>query len=326
VVSRAPARPSHPAKLPLPASAVSFAATDIPESSMSTTPTDFLQSLSRDLADLVAAAGERVVAVSGRERHASSGILWQSDLVVAAEEAIERDEDIEVTLPDGAKVPATLVGRDPSTDIALLRLDRGVRVAGFEPAEPARVGSIVAAVGRSGASPLAGLAIVAEAGEAWRSMRGGKIDAYVRLTASLDPRFEGGAAVDASGGLVGMIVAGPRRRVLVIPHATIARVAAELSEKGHVSRGYLGASLHPLHGRGDAGIIVVGLDESGPAKAAGVLIGDVIKSFDGEAVRSMHDLFARLGPESVGRTVALDLARAGAGVRVTVAIGERPRA
>jgi S1-C subfamily serine protease len=293
---------------------------------MSTTGTDFLKNLSNDFADLVAKASERVVAVNGRERHASSGLLWQGDLVVAAEEAVERDEDIEVTLPDGANVAAKLVGRDPSTDVALLRLERGVGAAGFEPAEPVRAGSIVAAVGRSCASPLGGLAIVAEAGEAWRSQRGGKIDGYLRLAASLDPRFEGGAAVDASGGLVGMIVAGPRRRLLVIPHATIARVAAQLAEKGHIPRGYLGASLHPLRGKGEIGVVIVGLDESGPGKAAGLIVGDVVKSFGGEAVRGMHDLSARLGPESVGQTVTLDIERAGQPVRLSVTIGERPRA
>src|SRR5262249_13884237 len=159
--------------------------------------------------------------------------------------------------------------------------------------------------------PIASLGMVAVAGEAWQSLRGGKIDHLIRLDMRLDPRAEGGLVVDAEGRLIGMAVFGPRRKPLVIPAATIERVTAQLLADGRIPRGSLGVGLHSVrldenlahgHALGDRrAIMVVGLDPNGPASKAGLLMGDVIVAFDGAPLPSVRALLARLTPESVGK-------------------------
>jgi S1-C subfamily serine protease len=161
-------------------------------------------------------------------------------------------------------------------------------------------------------------------------MRGGRIDRFIRLDVSLDASAEGGAVIDAAGRLIGMPVFGPRGRVLVIPAATIARVVPQILADGSVGRGYLGLGLHRVgEGRGaqaagQTGVIVVSIDPDGPGAAAGVLLGDVITSWSGEAIAGLRDIVVRLGPESIGTAVELGLVRAGAAAKVTLHVGKRP--
>ena len=157
-------------------------------------------------------------------------------------------------------------------------------------------------------------------------MRGGLIDRRIGLSGGLDGRFEGAAALDAEGALIGLVLFGPRRRALVIPAETIDRVAPVLAEKGRVARGYLGAGLHPVRHVGLHGAMVMSLDEDGPAKQAGLFIGDVITAWNGEVVRGPRELIRRLGPDSVGQTVTLSLVRGGAEEKATLTVGERPAA
>ena len=142
-------------------------------------------------------------------------------------------------------------------------------------------------------------------------MRGGLIDRRIGLSGGLDGRFEGAAALDAEGALIGMVLFGPRRRALVIPAETIDRVAPVLAEKGRVGRGYLGAGLHPVRDVGLHGAMVMSLDEDGPAKKAGLHLGDIITAWNGEAVHGPRDLIRKLGSDSVGKKVALTLLRGG---------------
>ena len=165
-------------------------------------------------------------------------------------------------------------------------------------------------------------------GPAWRSLRGGEIDQRIELDLSLRRHAEGGLALDAAGRAFGMAVFGPRRRVLVIPAATIERVAARLEAHGRIARGYLGLGLQPVRLDGDAGVgaMAMSVDPQGPAAAAGVRQGDVIVAWNGEPVRSVHALTRALGPESVGSVVTLSLRRGGEPVEVKVTIAERPAA
>jgi S1-C subfamily serine protease len=275
--------------------------------------------------DLAASAASHVVSVSS-PRSRSSGFLWRPDLVVAAEEALADDGDIMVTLAGERRVAATIVGRDPTTDVALLRLATpGGSPVSLAPA-PAEIGALALVVGAEHGAPIASLGIVARASGAWRSMRGGEIDARIELDVSLRRSAEGGLVLNANGVVIGMAVFGPRRRVLVIPSATIQSVAEKLERHGRIARGYLGLGLQPvaLDGAEDAGAMVMSVDPKGPGAAAGMLQGDIIVTWNGEHVGRLRALLRTLGPASVGQVVALGVRRAGAMREITLTVGERP--
>jgi S1-C subfamily serine protease len=282
--------------------------------------------LSDHLAASVAAAAARVVAVHGHGPRRPSGLVWREGLVVTAEELLDGGDDLSVTLPNGTTVKAELVGRDPTTDVALLKVATGP--AGEWRAAPIpSVGSLALAVGRGEASPIAALGVVGEVGEAWRSQQGGRIDARLRLGLKLAGAAEGGAVVAPDGGLIGMAVNGPRHRAMAIPAATLARSVAALLEKGYVARAYFGAALQGLGRRGaPGGVIVVEVEQGSPAAGAGFMVGDIITTWEGEPVRSVGDLVHRLGTDAVGHTVTLGFLRGGQSSEAACTLGERPRA
>ncbi len=291
---------------------------------------DPLALFSERLAQLVDAASPGIVAVQARRRWSTSGVHWRAGVVVTAEEALERDEDIALLLPDGKRVAATLAGRDPSTDVAVLRFSPdGLPVAAIGDAAKLRAGHLVLALGRHESGVVANQGIVALAGTAWQSQSGGTIDQLLRLDLTLSPAAEGGAVIDTRGSVLGMAVVGPRRRALAIPAATVDRAVDQLLAKGHVARGYLGAGLRQVrHGRGsdasDRGVLVVGLDPDGPAARAGLLVGDVITQWNGAPVGRVREVLRLLGTDSPGKTAELDLLRGGSALRLSVVIGERP--
>lgn len=288
-------------------------------------PKASLADFSREIASLVAATAPRIAAVHASRHSSSSAVHWRERLFVAASEAIETEEGITLTLPSGNSAAAEFVGRDPTTGIAVLKSDVPDGAPALKPAGRTEAGNLVVAVGRGDASTLAGFGIVSEAGTAWRSMRGGLIDRRIRLSASIDPRAEGGAAIDVEGGFIGLVLFGPRRRALVIPAETVDRVAATLAEKGHMPRGYLGAGLHPVRQEKARGAMVISLEAGGPAEKAGLVLGDIITSWNGETVEGVRDLIRQIGPDSVGKTVALGILRGGEARNLDVAVGARPR-
>jgi S1-C subfamily serine protease len=170
--------------------------------------------------------------------------------------------------------------------------------------------------------------VVSRAGGPWRSMRGGEIDARLELAIPLGRRAEGGLALDAAGRAFGMAVFGPRRRVLIIPAATIERVAARLESHGRIARGYLGLGLQPVavEGGEGSGAMVMNVDPKGPGALAGVHQGDVIIIWNGEPIRHLQSVLRALGSDSVGRTITLGLRRAGETRQISLTIGERPTA
>ena len=294
---------------------------------MSDTAPTGLQALSASLADLVAAVAPAVVAVASH-RSRSSGFAWREDLVVTADEALADEGEVTVMLPGGEQRRATIVGRDPSTDVALLQVEGG----GLAPVPlhdvPQRTGALAVAVGAGEAGPTAALGIVGAAGPAWQSMRGGRIDARLELDLRLPRGTEGGLALDATGQAFGMAVLGPRRRVLVIPAATVERVAATLLRHGRVPRGYLGLRLQSVRAEGDgaAGAMVMGVDPAGPGAAAGLRQGDVIVGWAGQPVAGAQALLRAIGPDSVGQAFSVVAMRAGQRVELTLTVGERPAA
>lgn len=296
-----------------------------------------LQNLSDDLAAVVATVGPSLVAIHARRRIPASGLLWRPDIVVTNHHVIQREDGITVTLSDGASVGATLVGRDPTTDIAVLRLERPVTQAVIRAAPDARVGQIVLALGMPGTAVTAALGVISAAGGEWRTWAGGRIDQYLRLDVAVYDGFSGGALANASGEVIGMNSSGlSRASAMTIPLSTVVRVAEQLLKTGRVSRGYIGVGLQAvrlptavaaqLSPAQEVGLMVVSLDEGAPASAAGVQLGDVIIAFDGRPVTDPGEMLGMLTGERVGTTAGVTLVRAGQVTSTTLAIGERPRA
>ncbi len=286
-----------------------------------------LHHLSAALADLVAKVALGTVSF-GVRRARSSGFFWRPGLVVTADETLPDEDTFPVAVAGGETAEAKLIGRDPSTDIALLRVDRAdLPPLSLEAASP-KVGSLAIAVGALDGSPTAALGVVSRAEGPWRSLRGGEIDARLVLDLRLPTGAEGGLGFDADGKVIGMMVFGPRRRVLAIPPATIERVAKQLEARGHIPRGYLGVGLYPVavEGSDEPGAMVMSVDPKGPSVAAGLRQGDVIVTWNGEPVRHMRSLLRSLGPDSVGQAVTLGVRRAGEALEVGLAIAERPAA
>lgn len=294
--------------------------------------TDLLEQFSTALADRVAAVAPCVVAI-GTGRHHVSGILWRPDVVVTSAQVLP--DRAEFTLRRaGGEMTAQLAGRDPGTNLALLRLAQPIDATLPAAAPTPRVGALALLVGADDAgAPTGRLAMVHATGPEWHSQAGGRIDALLRLDARLGAD-EGGPVLDTAGGLLGMSTAGPRRRALVIPTATVARVLDPLLAEGRIARGWLGVGLQPVMvpdslraaaGR-DSGMMVVSLAPGGPAAAAGVLPGDIMLDLDGTPVRRARALAAAMGPEQIGRSVTLRLLRAGALQTLPVVIAARPAA
>jgi S1-C subfamily serine protease len=284
-----------------------------------------LAAISDALAALVGMAAPHVVAVHSH-RARSSGFVWKPGLIVTADESLSEEGDITVTLPGGNAVPATLAGRDPTTDVALLRVE-GLDLAPVTLANGrATVGALALAVGAGSEGPIAALGLVAVAGPAWRSLRGGEIAQRIELDLSLRRSAEGALVLDAAG-VIGMAVFGPRRRVLVIPAQTIAHAARRLETHGRVARGHLGLGLQPVRLDGSAGwgAMAMSVAQDGPGAKAGIRQGDVIVAWDGQPVEGLHALLRSLGPDSIGRTVLLTLRRGGEPTEVRLTITERPQ-
>lgn len=296
-----------------------------------------LLGLSNDLAGAVERAGRAVVAVNARQRLPSSGVIWRPGVVVTADHTVERDEEITVTLPDGKSVAATLAGRDHSTDLAILKLQGSeLRAADIGDSAELRVGHLVLAVGRPGEGGLgASVGVISALSGSWRTWRGGQIDQFVRPDLTLYPGFSGGPLVDARGRVVGINTSGLSRSMgLAIPSSTINRVVDTLLTTGRIARGYLGLGMQPvrlpdnvknaLELSGNGGLIVVTVEEGGPAEKAGVLIGDVLVILEGKPVADTDDVQALLGAEYVGKAVAAKVVRGGVATDLTITVGERP--
>ena len=297
-----------------------------------------LLSLSNDLAGAVERAGRATVAVNARQRVPSSGIQWRKGIVVSADHTIERDEDITLTLPDGRTVPATLAGRDPGTDLAVLKV-QGVQWPAAEIGDAAalKVGHVVLAVAPPGEHGLsASVGVVSYLGEAWRTWRGGQIDRFVRPDLTLYPGFSGGPLVDVQGRVMGVNTSGlSRGGALAIPASTVNRVADQLVATGRIARGYLGIGMQPvtvpdalkskLGLATGGGLVVVSVQPGGPAEKAGVLIGDILVALDGKPVADTDDVQALLDPERVGKSIAATVIRGGEVAALTVTVSERPQ-
>jgi S1-C subfamily serine protease len=292
---------------------------------------DGLLAFSNELAAAVEHAGRATVGVNGRRRFGSTGVHWRSGLIVTADHTVEVDEDVTVTAPDGRTLAATVAGRDPAIDLAVLRVDAGDLPLADIATEPARVGHIVLALGRG---PRASWGVVSAIGDGPRR-RTERAD-LLTLDLTLYPGFSGGPLVDARGRVVGVTTSGPARHFQVaIVAATVSRVLDELGRRGHIPRPYLGVGTQSVRlsealrqrlGTDQrAAVIVVDVQPDTPASAAGLVIGDVIVALGGARIGDPGDLRAALRPEHVGETVTVSIVRGGEPRDVRLTVGERSR-
>lgn len=302
-----------------------------------------LRAVSDGLAAAVEKVGASVVALNARPRVPTSGVVWREGVVVSTNHTVQRDEEITVMLPAGGEAPATLVGRDPSTDLAVLRVEgaaaAGLKAAEVGDADALRVGHLVLAVGRVGLRGVsAGLGIVGAAGGAWRTGRGGEIDRFLRLDLGIFLGFSGGALADAGGRVVGVNTSAQARGgAMTIPASTVTRVVEALLQRGHIARGYLGiGTSYPvrlpekmreeLGLPAPTGLIILSVDADGPAGRAGLLLlGDVLVALDDAPTRDIGDVQAALSGERVGQGVKATIVRGGAKLDVEIIVGEHPR-
>jgi S1-C subfamily serine protease len=295
-----------------------------------------LSDLSNSLASAVERSSSSVVTVHGRPRIPSSGIVWRSGLILTADAAVRRDEDLHVTLPDGKTVPAAIKGRDASTDLALLACDTSSAApAGFNQTD-LKPGQIILTVGRTAdTGPIATMGIISGVSGEWQTWRGGKLDQFVRLDVSVYPTSAGGAVVDGEGAIIGLVSAGlSRSSVIAVTLPTIERVAELLSTRGHVARGYLGIGLQSvaipqalkqqLKIQQDTGVMALNVEENGPAAGAGMLMGDVVLSLGAHRITGPEALHAALDSSVVNKQLPVSILRGGALLQLDVTVGERP--
>src|SRR3569832_866014 len=285
---------------------------------------DVLSLLSNAITARAEAAKNAVVAVSLHEARHLTGLIWQTGVVVVSEQALPRGDEFELIAPGGATVAAKLAGRDASTNIAILKTAEPIAAPTFTAAETS-VGMLALAIGANGAGGVSARvgAVNLVSGE-WHSRRGGVIDRRIVLDMQPASREEGGPVLDAAGSCLGMSTFGPRGQVIVIPHATLARVVPQLVKDGHVSRGWLGVALHPvavpdaLRESADqsSGMMVMSVVEDGPAAQAGIVAGDIILSVDGIAASRFRRIARYFGSDSIGRKADLRVIRGGSIVTV----------
>ena len=294
-----------------------------------------LSNLSNSLAELVTAAGPSVARVEGRSRFPATGVVWSSEgVIVTSHHVLESDEGLQVGLGDGQSVPASLVGRDPSTDLAVLRTSaRGLAAPAWANGDDLKVGHLVLALGRPGKSVRATLGIVSALGESWRTPVGGRIDRYLQTDVVMYPGFSGGPLVDAAGQVLGLNTSMLVRGVsMAVPGSTVKRVVEALLSYGKVKRGYLGVGAQPVRlpealaqqvGQ-ETGVLLGSVESGSPAERSGLTLGDVVVSLDNQPVRQMEDLLGFLSGERVGNRVTVRILRGGKVQELAVVIGERP--
>lgn len=290
--------------------------------------------LSNALAEVVEKVGQSVVRVEGGRRLPASGIVWDaSGLIVTASHSVEREDGAEIGLPDGSTTSATLVGRDSTTDVVLLKADPAkLTAASWSDGADLKVGHLVLGLGRPGRTARAALGVASAIGPEWRTPAGGKVERYLQADIGRYPGFSGGPLVDMNGGVLGMNTSALMRgHAISLPAATLRRIIPSLQQHGKIQRGFLGVGVYPVQlpdalgkqvGQ-EGGVLVISLQPGGPAEKAGLVLGDVLLSLGGKAVEAPGELVSLLDPDKVGQQLTAKIARAGQLQDVNIAVGSR---
>jgi S1-C subfamily serine protease len=293
-----------------------------------------LAELSQGLSQAVESAGSYVVRVEARRRLPASGILWSEDgVLVTANHVVKKESGIKIGTASGDTSTAELVGRDPSTDLAVLKTDISGPMPDWAKPEELNVGHLVLALGRPGRSVQATLGIVSALGENWRTPVGGQIDRYLQTDVVMYPGFSGGALVESTGALIGLNSSALLRGVSVaVPYPTIGWVVSALLEHGRIRRGYLGIRTQPVRlpknlageVEQETGLLLVSIEADSAAEAASLVMGDTIIAVEDQPIRHFDDLLSLLNSaDIVGKEVSLQILRAGEVQTLTITVGEQ---
>lgn len=293
-----------------------------------------LVDFSEALASTVASHSQSVVRLESRRRMPASGFVWSADgLIVTAHHVVHREENITVGLPNGESTTATLVGRDPTTDIAVLKAEAtGLPAPTLGAPEELQVGHLVLALGRPGRGIRASMGIASALGDNWRTPVGGTLDRYMQTDLVMYPGFSGGPLVAASGGILGLNTSGMLRGVtLTVPVSNIRRVVEAVLTHGKVRRGYLGVSAQPVrlpdaHAESigqETGLLLVAIEDESPAGQRGLLLGDILVTLTGQPIRYLDDLLGSLTGDLIGKEVPTKIIRGGQLTDITLLVGER---
>lgn len=293
-----------------------------------------LTEFSEGLSSAVEKAAGSTILVDARKRYPSSGIAYAEDLILTADHVVTREENIKVSLPDGKNLGATIAGRDPGSDLAVLRLaEKALTPA--KTSDAVKVGQLVLALGRPNTEGMqASWGIVTSINGPTRTFRGGMLDEYIRTETTPYPGFSGGPLINTEGEVLGLNTSGlTRGSSLTIPVKVAWQVAEALAKHGSVKRGYLGVRTQPVEipeaGRQalkreqNHGLLVLWLEESGPAAKGGLLVGDILVAVSDQPVSDPDDLFSALSSDTVGKAVPVGILRGGRPETIQVTIGER---
>jgi len=296
---------------------------------------------SQSLAKAVERVSPAVVAIDARPRVATSGIVWRDGVIVSTNHTVRRNEEITVSLGDGRRLPASLVGRDASTDLAVLRVETD-KALGIDPVVTTShgelaVGDLTFAVGRihRERGVTASFGIVSALGDKWRTWRGGEIDRLIQPDVSIFIGFSGGALLDVEGRVIGVNTTGLARGAgLTIPASTVNHVVDTLLEHGRIARPYLGVNLQPvalpaelrssLNLPNESALLVLSVEAEAPAGRGGMTLGDVLVTLDGASVADTDDVQTVLSRSKIGQTVSATILRGGVKHEITLTLAERP--
>jgi len=300
-------------------------------------PTTIVE-FSTQLSSAVDSASRSIVSIHARRRIPSSGVVWRKGIIVSASHTVRRDDEIPITLPNGDSTTARVAGRDPATDLIVLRVEDGATNDAVKPSaeeESAKVGAIVLAAGRPGRNVTASFGIISAIAEGWRSPYGRRIERLLRLNLAIYDGFSGGPLVDPTGAVLGINTSTVARGAPVsIPASVVDRVVDELLERGHIRRGYVGVALHPVDlgttlstrlGQ-PTGLVILSIAADSPAERAGLLVGDVVLKANGRVLGNHSDFLDALWDVNEGEALTLDLVRGGERRQVAVTPSDREAA
>jgi S1-C subfamily serine protease len=297
-----------------------------------------LETISNECSVAADAVGRSVVAVYSRRWMPASGLVWRKGVIVTADHTIRREEEIPVIGQNGTRLQASIAGRDPSTDLAVLKVvdDSAFPVAPLADNPEIKLGQFILALGRArSTNVVASAGIIGGSSGEWRTWRGGRVDQHIRLDLNLYPGFSGGPLVSTQGKVLGINTRGlGRGRPIAIPVSTVNRVVDELLRHGHIARPYLGLAMQPaslpesfrgkLASAGESALLVVHVEPSGPADKAGALLGDLVVELEGKRAENMRQVQELLSSAKIGDKVALTLLRGGSPIHIVVVLGDRP--
>ncbi len=292
-----------------------------------------IEKLSSEVTNIIETTSKFIVLVQGR-RAPASGVVWRNNLIVTAAHSLPRADELQVQIPSGDLIRATVAGRDPSTDIALLKTDTDLQPAEATAGAKVKAGQLAVSIGRArGGRLLAVLSMVSGTDDSYKNWTGGTFDQFIRLDTMPYPGFSGSALVNAGGKIIGMNTAVFSRHFgLTVPASNIESLVKRLSEKGSIGRPYLGLMMQPVRlpenlrteAKVDIGLLIVGTEKESPVERAGLFTGDIVVGLDEKTVNSTEEIHGFLSIESIGKDVKLKFLRGGKLQMANVKIGQRP--